>query len=90
MTQKQAISLIEYTLENKLKENEEIIKYSFYELTVKYNLNESDKTLFLKLLKIKLENNNYNVYTEGQMYEYNNTKKEVKENELIVAIKKAL
>ncbi|MBO4815875.1 MAG: hypothetical protein J5507_02895 [Clostridia bacterium] len=90
MTQKQAISLIEYTLENKLKENEEIIKYSFYELTVKYNLSESDKNLFLKLLKIKLENNNYNVYTEGQIYEYNNTRKEVKENELIVAIKRAL
>ena len=87
MTQKQAISLIEYTLEKKLKENEEFIKYSFYELTVKYNLNEKDKILFLKLLKIKLETNNYNVYTEGQIYEYNGIKNEVKENELLIGIK---
>ena len=87
MTEKQIISLIENTLEEKFKENENFIKYSFYELTVKYNLNEKDKNTFLRLLKIKLENNNYNVYTEGQMYEYNKIKKEVKENESLIAIK---
>ena len=87
MTEKQAINLIELTLENKINENDSFIKYTFYELTVKYNLNERDKNLFLKLLKLKLQNNNYNVYTEGQVYEYNGIKKEVKENELLVAIK---
>ena len=87
MTEKQAISLIEITLDKKINENESFIKYTFYELTVKYNLNESDKKLFLKLLKIKLQNNNYSVYTEGQTYELNGVKKEVKENELLIAIK---
>ena len=87
MTEKQIISLIENTLEEKFKENENFIKYSFYELTVKYKLNEKDKNTFLRLLKIKLENNNYNVYTEGQKYEYKNIKNEVKENELLIAIK---
>ena len=87
MTEKQAINLIELTLENKINENDSFIKYTFYELTVKYNLNERDKNLFLKFLKLKLQNNNYNVYTEGQVYEYNGIKKEVKENELLVAIK---
>ena len=89
MTEKQVISLIENTLEEKFKENENFIKYSFFELTVKYNLNEKDKKTFLKLLKIKLENNKYNVYLQGQIYEYQNIKKEVKENELLIAIKES-
>jgi len=88
MTEKQAISLIESTLDKKMNENENYIKYTFYELTVKYNLNETDKVLFLKFLRIKLQNNNYNVYTEGQSYEYNGVTKDVKENELLVAVKK--
>lgn len=88
MNEKQIISLIENTLEEKINLNSGIIKYSFYELTVKYNLNEKDKKSFLKLLKIKLENNNYDVFTEGQFYEYKNEKKEVKENELLVATRK--
>lgn len=87
MTQKQIISLIESTLENKIAEDESYIKYSFYELTVKYNMDEQEKQEFIKFLKIKLENNDYNVYTAGQTYTYNNISKEVKENELLVAIK---
>ena len=88
MTQKQIISLIENTLENKIAEDENYIKYSFYEITVKYNLDEQEKNEFIKFLKIKLENNNYNVYTAGQSYKYNNILKEVKENELLIAVKK--
>ena len=87
MTERQIINLIEDTLEDKIKKDENIIKYSFFEITVKYNLNEKDKRSFLKLAKIKLENNNYNVYTEGQRYTYNNIEKEVKENELLIAVK---
>ena len=86
MTERQIINLIEDTLEKKIKEDENFIKYSFFELTVKYNLNEKDKNSFLELLKIKLENNNYNVYTEGQNYEYNGLTKQVKENELLIGI----
>lgn len=87
MTERQIINLIEKTLEEKIQDDESYIKYSFFELTVKYNLNEKDKNSFLKLLKIKLENNNYSVYTERQRYKYNNKEMEVKENELLVAIK---
>lgn len=87
MTEKQIISLIENTLEEKIKLNSNYIKYSFYEINVKYNLNESDKNLFLKLIKNKLENNNYIMYSVGQKYEYNGIKKEVLNNEILVAIK---
>ena len=88
MTQKQIISLIENTLENKIAEDENLIKYSFFEMTVKYNLDEKEKAEFLKFLKIKLENNNYNVYQPGQTYTLNNISREVKENELLIAVKK--
>ena len=87
MTEKQIISLIESTLEEKINQNPELINYSFFELSVKYNLNEKDKNSFLKFLKIKLENNNYDVFTEGQIYEYKNEKKEVLNNEVLVATK---
>ena len=90
MTEKQIISLIESSLEEKINVNPDIIKYSFFELSVKYNLNEKDKQSFLKFLKIKLENNNYDVFTEGQSFEYKNQKIKVKDNELLVATRRML
>ena len=87
MTEKQIISLIEKTYEEKTRLNSKYIKYSYFEINVTYNLTESDQNLFLKLIKNKLENNNYEMYTVGQKYEYNGIKKEVLNNEFLVAIK---
>ncbi len=87
MTKRQIINLIEITLQEKLEQNENFVRYSFYEVNVKYNLSEDDKQLFLKLLKTKLENNNYQVYLEGQQFEYNNSKMKVQDNETLIAIK---
>jgi len=87
MTEKQIISLIENSLEEKINLNSKYIKYSFYEINVKYNLNESEKNLFLKLIRNKLENNDYSMYICGQNYEFNGIKKEVLNNEILVAIK---
>lgn len=87
MTKRQIINLIEITLQEKLEQNENFVRYSFYEVNVKYNLSEDDKKLFLKLLKTKLENNNYQVYLEGQQFEYNNSKMKVQDNETLIAIK---
>ncbi len=42
---------------------------------------------FLKLIKTKLENLKYRVYTTGEMYIFDNHSKVVEENELLVAIK---
>ena len=87
MTERQIIHLIETTLKEKIEQNEKIIRYSFFEVNVKYDLSGKDKDLFINLLKIKLKNNDYEVYTQGQKFEYNNAKMTVQDNEELIAIK---
>lgn len=43
--------------------------------------------MFLQLLRTKLKNENYHVYSEGQKFEYYNAKITVQSNEVLVAIK---
>ena len=88
MTERQIINLIESTLYKKIEQNEEFIKYSFYEVNVKFLLkNEEERKMFIKLLKNKLINNKYKVYTEGQKFKYNNANMIVQDNEMLIAIK---
>ena len=87
MTERSIIQLIEKTLNEKREQNENFIRYSFFEVNVKYNLSENDKRLFLRLLKIKLENNNYRVFLQGQKFRYNNAMMTVQDNEELIAIK---
>ena len=87
MNDKSIINLIEITLEEKMNENDEYIKYTFYELRVKYNLSEQETDRFLELIRIKLQNQNYNVYFTGATFEYKNARIKVQENELIIAVK---
>lgn len=87
MNDEEIIYLIESSLAEKTKENYNYIKYTFYELRVKYNLSEQDVNRFLDLLKIKLQNNNYKVYFTGESFQYNNETKMVQNNELLVAVK---
>ena len=70
-----------------MKQDENFIRYSFYEVNVKYNLTKNEKSLFLNLLKTKLANNKYKVYLEGQKFEYNNAIMRVQDNETLIAIK---
>ena len=78
---------IDQYLENKLKNNENIIEFTFYELRLKLNLSTEETFNFLHLVSTKLENNNYKIYRTGQEYYYRGTKK-VEDNQLMVAIKK--
>lgn len=87
MTERQIINLIETTLYEKMEQDENYIRYSFYEVNVKFHLNENERKLFLKLLKTKLINNKYKVYLEGQKFEYNNADMMVQDNETLIAIK---
>ena len=87
MTERQIINLIEQTLNDKMKQDENFIRYSFYEVNVKYGLNKKEKSLFLNLLKTKLVNNKYKVYLEGQRFKYNNSNMLVQDNETLIAIK---
>ena len=87
MTEKDIINLIEQTLDSKFRKDTDFIKYTFYELRVKLNLSELELYNFLRLIKIKLENQGYRVYFNGDKYVLNEKNKQVKENELLIAIK---
>lgn len=74
-------------IENKINENRNFIKFTFYELRVKYNLSEDDSNAAIKLIKQKLTNYGYNVYRTGENYTLNSTVCTVPINILLIAIK---
>ena len=74
-------------LDRKIAENENFIRFTFYELRVKNNLSEEDTTEFLKLCRTYLENKGYEVYVGNARYSYNNAKQNVQPNELLIAFK---
>ena len=77
---------IDIYLENKIKQNKNIVIFTFYELRVKLNLSSEQTYNFLHLASTKLENNNYKIYRTGQEYFYRE-KLKVEDNQLLVAIK---
>ena len=87
MNDKKIIQIIENTLINKKIGDPNYIRYTFYELRVKYNLSEEDTDRFLLLIRTKLENEGYNVYFTGAKFEYNNARMTVQYNEMMIAIK---
>ena len=90
MTQRQIVNLVETTLIDKIIKNQNYIKYTYFEVNVRYaqayNLSKQDVGSFLHLARENLKEKNYKVYTEGQKFEYNNAKHTVQSNELIIAI----
>ena len=70
----------------KIIQDSKIIRYSFYELRVKENLNEEEVNRFLELIKNKLEKMNYRVFFTGAKFEYEEANRTVQENELMIAI----
>lgn len=87
MNDKEILKIIEEVLNEKMQEDENYIRITFYELRVNRNLNEKETDRFLKLIRNKLENMEYNVYFTGARYTYNNANCTVQDNELMIAIK---
>lgn len=90
MTDAEIIAIIEETLKQKITQNADFIRYSYFEVNVKYGFSEDDKRKFMILIRNKLENMNYTIYTEGEKYKYNNSNKVVEINESIIAIRKRM
>ena len=67
-------------LDEKMKENEEYIVCTFYDLRVKHNVAESEVDKFLELAKIKLENMNYQVFFTGAEFTYKFARRTVQDN----------
>lgn len=76
-------------INDKLKENENYIRYTFYELRVKNNLSEEDIDNFLRINRDYFENKGYNVYFTGAKFIYQNCNRVVESNELMIAIKES-
>ena len=74
-------------LDNKIEHNSKKVTFTFYELRIKMDLTEPTINKFLRLSETRLINLGYQTYRPGQVYEYEGEKNEVKENELLVAIK---
>ena len=91
MTQSQIDNVIETTLLEKKINNQNYIRYSFYEINVKYpkeyGIEKQDLGMFLQHLRKRLKEENYHIYTEGQRFEYDNAKITVQSNEVLVAVK---
>lgn len=81
------LEFIEQYINNKLLENEEYVRFTFYELRVKNNLTEEQTDKFLELAKNKFEHMGYNVYFTNARYEYKQARMTVQPNELMIAIK---
>lgn len=87
MEDKEIIEIIEITLKEKMNTDTDYIRYTFYELRVKYNLSEQDTDRFLYLIRTRLENDNYKVYFTGSKYEFRDITMIVQDNELLIAVK---
>ena len=70
-----------------MAENENVIRFTFYELRVKNNLSEKDLDRFFKINKDYFENKEYKVYFTGAKFRYKNANMTVQPNELMIAIK---
>lgn len=81
------IEFVDNFLNQKLLENENYIRITFYELRIKYNLSEDKTKELLNLAKTRFENLNYKIYLTGENYTYENISKKVETNELMIAIK---
>ncbi len=69
------------------KENENYIRYSYFELKVKSGLTEKEIDEVLRVSRDYFENKGYRVYFTNAEFEYQNAKRKVESNELMIAIK---
>ena len=81
------VKFVDDYINKKLLENENFIRYTFYELRIKSDWSEEDVMKFLELNKIYFEKKGYNVYFTGAEFTYQNTRRVVQDNELMIAIK---
>lgn len=87
MTEKELKSFIINFIDLKERQNPNYIRYSYYELKVKYELNEKQIDEVLRVSRDYFENKDYRVYFTNAEFEYQNARRKVESNELMIAIK---
>lgn len=74
-------------ISKKEKENSNFIRYSYYELKIKSNLNDEEIDRFLRVNRDYFENKGYKVYFTNARYCYKGAEQNVQLNELMIAFK---
>lgn len=87
MTEKELKRFIINLIESKEKENENYIRYSYYELKIKNNLSENEIDNVLRISRDYFENKEYKVYFTNAEFEYQNARRKVETNEYMIALK---
>ena len=88
LTNKKLISIIDELIEEKLSIDENFLRFTFYEVRVKKGVKDEEEKDFLKLAENKLNNMNYIVYFQDQEFTYNESRRRVQINELLIAVKR--
>jgi hypothetical protein len=87
MTEKQLKAFIINLIDQKEQQNENFIRYSFFELKVENGLTEKEIDEVLRVSRDYFENKGYKVYFTNAEYEYKNERKKVESNEFLIAFK---
>ena len=87
MTNEKLFEFVEKYIVDKLTQNSKIVRYSYYELKVKLDLNDKVLDKFLKYSKIILDGLGYQVFFTGARFKFENADRVVESNEFMIAIK---
>lgn len=87
MTEKQLKAFIINLIDQKEQQNENFIRYSFFELKVENGLTEKEIDEVLRVSRDYFENKGYKVYFTNAEYEYKNERKKVESNAFLIAFK---
>ena len=87
MTEKQLKAFIINLIDQKEQQDENFIRYSFFELKVENGLTEKEIDEVLRVSRDYFENKGYKVYFTNAEYEYKNERKKVESNEFLIAFK---
>jgi hypothetical protein len=81
------LEMLNDIIESKINQNENFIIFTFYELMVKHDVHKDESGTVIDLIKQKLINYNYDVYTTGESYTLNSVTYTVPINISLIAIK---
>ena len=87
MTNEKLFDFVEKYIVDKITQNSKIVRYSYYELKVKLDLNDKVLDKFLKYSKIILDGLGYQVFFTGARFKFENADRVVESNEFMIAIK---
>ena len=72
-------------IDYRIEQQNNYIVFTYYELRIKMKMTKSETLSFLHIVRQKLEDKGYSIYTTGQKFYFNGTKI-VEDNQLMVAV----